>query len=104
VFASISVELDVPEVNKSKKPRSIREEYDDEEDENEFESSSLSNSVRNKFKKIQPKVDIESANCEKIGSVLGTDPNATREKRKAISKEELKSRIFSSKNNTIENA
>lgn len=111
VFASVSISS-LPS-KKSKRP--IDEEEDEDEGEwdkdykvgktfEKFEESHLSNSARRKFKKIKPSLDMNSMSFEKIGEVVGTDPNAKREKRKAVSKDELRSKIFSPKENNIEDA
>lgn len=105
VFSSISTE------DFSKTKRTVKtslSEYNDEdedlEESDEFEDKKfVSSSTHRKFKKIKPSLDLGSSSFEKVGEVIGSDPNAKREKRKSVSKEDFKNKIFSKMETDIEN-
>lgn len=110
IFASVSLDS-FSSRKKVKKPIDDDDDEDDEEDDDSEEymkpklrETSFSNSTQRKLKKIKPFLNVDSMSFEKIGEVVGTDPNAKREKRKAVSKDELRSKIFSPKENNIEDA
>lgn len=106
IFASVSLNS----ISSRKKVRKRIDEDEDEEDDSEeyiktnSRDTFSSNAARRKLKKIKPFFNVDSVSFEKIGEVVGTDPNAKREKRRPVSKDELRNRIFSPKENNIEDA
>lgn len=89
---------------KQKTKRVIEEE--DEEDEDDFEeqeeffSASQKRQIKNALANIQVIVDKPTA--QKIGEIIGSDPNHEEYSRQGVSLEEYKNRLLKPKDNSID--